>query len=58
MYLSKISIEEVKERLTSFGIEMLSENYMGMRKKHLFKCKECGEPFEAYMKEEILKNII
>lgn len=56
--MSKISIEEVKERLTSFGIEMLSENYMGMRKKHLFKCKECGEPFEAYMKEEILKNII
>lgn len=54
--MSKISIEEVKERLTSFGIEMLSENYMGMRKKHLFKCKECGEPFEAYMKHVMYEN--
>ena len=54
--MSKISIEEVKERLTSFGIEMLSENYMGMRKKHVFKCKECGEPFETYMKHVMYES--
>lgn len=42
----KLTQEEAEERSLSKGFKLKSE-YRGRQKKHIFKCKHCGEDFET-----------
>lgn len=52
-----VSKEEINKRLEAKGIVMVSDEYMGVKQKHIFKCIDCGENFETTINSILLQNV-